>query len=392
MFEVISIRRQNSIGPQPMDLGFISEILLFYGRVRLLADAGMIQQLAAACGPEDFVSVVRSGRLEISFLENGLGVRSDNVGTPHEVHMPSTYKILRHSEMQEALPRIFRELTGKSGRGRRLAAALAPHLHKLEFGPEVPQAAQSDYADAKFMARCAIEILRHVAPAYQAPADAHFEVTPAGDKFRVDTNIDFLAATASHKATFGADAGPITAPYILSALLNADGDLHLAGLFSTELATDPLGEALIAAKCPELIVGRLKRASDIQLFEELVLERGGAIREAVNSGERTFTDMLKLLDSADRFREWLQKQQPSVDLVSAYYRDVTAETWASKLPVKLMKWAVAVGIGVAVGGLGAEGVAMTAGLGAADQFLVERIAAGWRPNQFVEDKLKPFAK
>jgi hypothetical protein len=111
----------------------------------------------------------------------------------------------------------------------------------------------------------------------------------------------------------------------------------------------------------------------------------------VNSGERTFGDVLKLLDSADRFREWLQKQQPSVDLVTAYYRDVTAETWASKLPAKLMRWAVAVGVGVAVGGLGAEGVAITAGLGAADQFLVERIAAGWRPNQFVEGKLKPFA-
>jgi hypothetical protein len=373
-----------------MDLGFISELLLFYGRVRLLADAGMLQQLAAACGPENFVSVVKSGRLEVSFLENGLGVRSDNVGTPQEVHMPSTYKILRHSEMQDSLPRIFREITGKSGRGRRLAAALAPHLHKLEFGPEVPQAAQSDYADDKFMARSAVEILRHVAPDYQAPTDAKFEVSPAGDKFLVDTNLDFVAATANHKSIFGSDAGPITPAYILSVLLNADGDLHLAGLFASELATDPLGEALIAAKCRELIVGRLRRAADIELFEQLVLERGGAIREVVNSGERTFTDVLRLLESADRFREWLQKQQPSVDLVSAYYRDATAETWASKLPAKVMRWAIAVGVGVAVGGLGAEGVAITAGLGAADQFLVERIAAGWRPTQFVENKLRPF--
>jgi hypothetical protein len=73
-----------------MHLGFVSETLLFYGRVRLLADAGMIQQLPAACGPEEFASVVRSGRLEVSFLENGLGVRSDNVGTPQEFHMPAT--------------------------------------------------------------------------------------------------------------------------------------------------------------------------------------------------------------------------------------------------------------------------------------------------------------
>jgi hypothetical protein len=390
MFEVISVRRQNSLGPQPMDLGFICETLLFYGRVRLLADAGMLQQLAAACGPEDFVNVVRSGRLEVSFLENGLGVRSDDVGTEKELHMPSTYKILGFSEMQDALPRIFRELTGKSGRGRRLAAALAPHLHRLEFDSEVTQAAQQDYADSTYMAHAATEILRHAAPGYQTPAEVHFALTPVGDKFRVTTNIDFKAATASHKALLGPDAGPLTSAYVLSALLNADGDLHLAGLFSSELATDPLGEALIEAKCRELIVGRLRRAADIKLFEEVVLERGGAIREAINSGERTFADVLKLLDSADRFREWLQKQQPSADLVSAYYRDATADTWASKVPVKVMRWAIAVGVGVAVGGLGAEGVAITAGLGAADQFLVDRIAKGWRPNQFIEGKLQPF--
>jgi hypothetical protein len=39
---------------------------------------------------------------------------------------------------------------------------------------------------------------------------------------------------------------------------------------------------------------------------------------------------------------------------------------------------------------GADGAAITAGLGAADQLFVDRIAAGWRPNQFVEGKLKPF--
>jgi hypothetical protein len=390
MFEVISVRRQNSVGPQPIDLGFICETMLFYGRVRLIADYGMIQALAKACGPEDFVGAVRSGQLEVAFLENGLGVRTDRLTSGVELHQPTTYKILGVSEMQDALPRIFRDLTGKSGRGRRLAAALAPHLNKLEFRNDVLDMARADYAEADFMAVSVVEILRHAAPSYQPPAHPYFEVLAVGDKLRVDSNIDFAAATESHKSLLGSEAGPLTPAYVLSAILNADGDLHLAGEYSSELATDPLGEALIAKKCRELVVGRMKRAADIELFQELVLEQAGAIREAVNSGSRTFADVLRLLESADRFREWLQTQQPSVEVVDAYYRDATADTWAAKLPVKVLRWAIAAGLGVAVGGLGVEGAAVTAGLAAADMFLVERIAAGWRPNQFVEGRLKPF--
>lgn len=81
--------------------------------------------------------------------------------------------------------------------------------------------------------------------------------------------------------------------------------------------------------------------------------------------------------------------------MTSYYERVTEGSWAAALPVKTLRWAIAVGVGAALGGIGVNGLAISAisaGLGAADMFLVERLAAGWRPNQFVEGKLRSFAK
>jgi len=392
VFESICVRRQNFVGPQVMDPGFLAETLLFYGHVRLIADGGMLKQLLESCGADTLVELITERRLEVNYVANGLGVKTENTGTPNELHVPTTYKIIGRSEMQDVVPSVFQEVTGKTGRGRRLAQKVLPHIRELSFGQEVVDSARRDYTDPEFMSRAAAAILTNLAPAYPLPEPLRFEVVPTGDLFRVRTNVDFQAATVAHRAYFGSGIGDLTPAYVLGAVLNAGGDLHLAALYSTELATDALSRSLIESKCRELLAGRSRREGDIRMFQELVLEQANAIREAVNSRERTFEEVLKLVASADRFRQWVRQQDPSVDLATSYYRQVTEGTWVTTLPAKALRWAVAVVAGVSVGGLGLEGAAVTAGLGAADMFIIERLATGWRPNQFVEGRLKPFVR
>jgi len=390
MFETICVRRQNFAGPQVMDLGFLAETLLFYGRVRLVVDAGMLAELARLCGPEALVAMVRSGRLELSYLANVLAVKTENTGMVNELHTPTTFSVIGHSEMQDVLPRVFQESTGKKGRGRRLANRIAGHIRELTFNADILASARVDYQNEEYMSSAAGHILRHLAPSYPRPAELSFNVTAVGEMLTVDSNIDFAAATRSHESSFGAGIGALSPAYVLSQVLNSNGDLYLAALYSTELATDPLSKALIEAKCRELMAGRERRATEILRFQDLVLDKGTGIREAVNSGERSVAELLHLLEAADRFRDWLQHQEPDVDIVASYYRRVTEGTWAETLPVKTLRWAVAIGVGLGVGGLGPEGIVVSASIGAADMFLVERLARGWRPSQFVEGKLRPF--
>jgi hypothetical protein len=87
-----------------MDLGFLAETLLFYGRVRLVVDAGMLAELARLCGPEALVAMVRSGRLELSYLANALAVKTENTGMVNELHTPTTFSVIGHLRCKMSCP------------------------------------------------------------------------------------------------------------------------------------------------------------------------------------------------------------------------------------------------------------------------------------------------
>ena len=120
------------------------------------------------------------------------------------------------------------------------------------------------------------------------------------------------------------------------------------------------------------------------------LDDGHAIREAVNSGAVSFAAVLKLLDSADKFRNWLHQQPPDANLVRAYYQETIKDSWAEKLPAKSTRWSIFTGIGLGIDALGAGGLGTAAAVAvsAVDAFLVEKLTKGWKPHQFVERDLK----
>jgi hypothetical protein len=67
-----------------------------------------------------------------------------------------------------------------------------------------------------------------------------------------------------------------------------------------------------------------------------------------------------------------------------------AETLIDKLPHKIIRWSLFTGAGVAIDLLGAGGIGTAGGvlMSAADSFLVDRIAKGWKPVQFVNGPLR----
>jgi hypothetical protein len=119
------------------------------------------------------------------------------------------------------------------------------------------------------------------------------------------------------------------------------------------------------------------------------LADGRAIREAVNSGAVPFVSVIRLLESADKFRHWLQQQPVDASLVRAYYQETIKDSWADKLPTKSVRWGVFTGLGLAVDALGAGGLGTAAGvaISAVDSFLADKLVKGWKPHQFIEGDL-----
>jgi hypothetical protein len=164
----------------------------------------------------------------------------------------------------------------------------------------------------------------------------------------------------------------------------------LAATLNTEIAVHPI-EKVVQASAVEAVVkkyGQSRRS--LESFTDMTLTGSHTIREAVNVGTVPFIEVVKLLDSADKFRHWLREQPADANLVKAYYQETIKDSWIEKLPGKAIRWSVFTGIGFGIDAIGAGGLGIAAGItaGAIDTFLVDKLIGGWTPHQFVERDLK----
>lgn len=130
----------------------------------------------------------------------------------------------------------------------------------------------------------------------------------------------------------------------------------------------------------------------LDLFQEVVVEKLPTIREVVNTGRRTFRDVIRLVEKGQRFQEWLVKHGNDKDLRSSYCQDVSRVDWADKLPPKSVRWLIVSAATTALGFIGGPvaGTAAATALSAADFFLLDKMLKGWKLNHFIEGPLKQF--
>jgi hypothetical protein len=140
-----------------------------------------------------------------------------------------------------------------------------------------------------------------------------------------------------------------------------------------------------------LSTGRFETRAEKMLACGIVLSR--LMREIKpHKGTSSFRELLPVLAKARKFHDWLSNQPPDVDLIKAYYKEVTASTWIDKLPTKAARWSLFTGAGMAVDALGGGGIGTAAGiaLSAVDTFLLNKIIRDWKPHHFVQGPLKQF--
>jgi hypothetical protein len=152
---------------------------------------------------------------------------------------------------------------------------------------------------------------------------------------------------------------------------------------------DPIEKAVQASAVEAIVRERAISQEQIEHFANLTLSNCYAIREAVNTGQVAFSSVVKLLDSADRFRNWLHQQPADAGLLQAYYQELIKDSWVDKLPGKLLRWSVFTTAGIVLDSVvgGGTGTVAGVGLSAADAFFMDRLIKGWKPHQFVTGEL-----
>jgi hypothetical protein len=140
MFEGICINRQDPFG-MGIDVGFLAEALVFYQRVHIVADGEMFKALVRIGGHEVIIEMMEMGILSIDFIENIPVVSQD-----YDFGLISG-EFFRY---QHVAPKLFQELTGKSGKGRRVANRMAKLVHPIQCDPSLPDLTRGDTAGLLF--------------------------------------------------------------------------------------------------------------------------------------------------------------------------------------------------------------------------------------------------
>ncbi len=389
MFESIIFRRQGN-GPKnkPIDLGMLIEAMLFYGSISIVADRDVLSCLLNELGQDGFLELVSEDFLRILFVESNTGIRTATNGLGQQLHDPVILTSPQHTA-PEQIRRVCIGVTGKDGKGRRLARRIEPMLSVLKHDPIITRGARDSILNPDYLNRAAQHIISTLIPGIPT-AGMTFTGRGVGDRIRIETNIDFGALNSEYHKHVPSTHSSISPAYILTFLIDAECDLYFASTHLAEIATSPLGSKLISEKVSYALHRRDKSVESLAHFQDVTLNDAHAIREALNNGQASVQDAIAAVKASARFKKWLSGIPYDGKLVSEYYKDISKDSWIDKLPGKIFRWAFFTGVGLGADALGAGGLGVPAGLtlSVMDSFLLDKVIKGWKPNQFVETELR----
>lgn len=393
MFEKIILRRSES-GPS-LSLGELAEALLFYQNVHIVLDRGILVELVKSIGFDGVLSLLSRPNVSAVYIEEILGT------------MTNTYGVIQHHTFNSIFISGHGDLPPFKGRKQRLEYSLtsigydknASRRFVERFRRIVPfksysddyyltggviNAATEDLNDPIFVHEAMRRILVESKGVNPLLGDFKFEVMRNQSGFYIFTDIDFKSINEIRKNNLE-HLDDMTPAGLINEILIARADTALAAHYGGEFYTSNLTSQIIRLRYKEVLRRIGIEMEEIKQWQDITIPNTPSIKEVVNSQERSFSEFLKLLDKSQKFRDWVQSVNPDEKVVQAYLREVTSEGWINSTPTKILRYVL---------GCVIDSFEPISGklFSAADSLLVERIFKGWRPNHFVDDRLKPFVK
>ena len=388
MFERICIPPKYPEGTS-FDIGQMAESLLFYGEVILILKYSSLKGLLQQCNPETLIRLLEHGRLKIKYTHHMLGAISRSENLPfarYDFGLISSEK----QRLENGAQTILQEITGKKGKGRRLANRLIKYIEPINYEGEITKQIVTEIQDGKFISEYIFRKLKKLDPKLSQKVIFNFAPVVKGEGFPLKTNINFIELAKSYsKATKVNKPSAILADYGTTI-----ADLSLWAKYDTEVAVNNNQADVLQSRFDVLLSQKRGSEEIISNFQDLVLDDSKALQNAINSGNRTLEEFCKILERSNKFSSWIRRQEPDSNLVKSYYKEVTSSSWIDKLPSKTSRWAIFTGGGIALDLLTASGVGTATGvaISAFDNFVLDNLIKGWKPNQFINDDLNSFIK
>ena len=402
MFKSVTIAQKSS------DAGSVAEAIVYYGKTDLVLGNGTLFPFVERFGFRSLMRAIEMGLVQITYEVAGHVVITNKM--PSEVHGfaiagQANAKKKRQMSAAEQIEQQFQSKLGNSPEVRAQARLLSRHVMERRQVDTVLQSIQLQIMDKRYLETCVREILRTLVPEYRAPQDFGLDIFDTGQGYVVLSNLDFERINEIYHKTVPIEHSSINIAYMLAQMLDGEKELDFAAKSDGDLWVDEVGSAILRLRANSLANRATGAREHIDYFQGVEFE-GRTFRSVINSGERTTSELLDLIEREDatKFKKWLSEQPPTAALLKEYDRAVfSADSWTRRLPFKAGKLMVFAGIGAAIGeavghiGLVtaaslAAGFATNLAVGTSDELLTSRLTGGWKPNQFIEGPASEFIR
>ena len=392
MFEVATVRRLGQPGSEILDVGRLLDSALFYGRVHIFMDLFFLQSLIRSVGYEGANSLLAHPAFSTSFTPEMQGVQNNNGGL--KVYSPVAFTAGGQGKAPSGDPI---EVTGAALRRN----PNLPDLTDSEVGKLLKNVRLTTFAKSLGEESSTNALWKSLAKNH----DTVRSIIPASAS-RIGLSVDAAALAAAEfwisdwqggiiansSVSLDLIAAPIgkerlTWGHILSDIDDFRTDLFVSQAQAGDLIVDPRTQSFVAAQVDLSLSRSRNNASRISAFNENAFGNGSPIGVAYNSGAISLSDALRLLDRAQKFKDWINGKPADADLLKEYLDAISKEQLFEKLPAVAGRFVFMNGAAVAAAlALNVpSGIAAGLALNAFDQFLLGRLLRGWRPNLFVAD-------
>lgn len=400
MFQNIVLRSSSKNGP--VTAGELAEALLYYQSVHVILDRPSFFSLARGVGINELAELIKDGHISASFSPEMLGAYSQASGDGHLYRLLTVSSagddgVPKKLTKREALREMVSWFEPNKKHSRRIADNLSQLLPlkkysipRRDFG--IFEAAYDDMTNSMKLGNIVSSIFQTMVPNFDWSTNYFFRINYVDhDYFVVDTNLPFAKSPSAPTivysnvgTSFSRDCLP-TVGALLFELLGTRADLNIALHYMSEFRTNEVRSLACSSILTQPIERSNRSAENLARFQYELYEDVCALAEAINSGQRNFSDFMRAYDkSVPHFKSWLSKIDPDADLIAEYFKEVHKKPWFDKMPGKVVRFA-----SMGTFDLIADG-ALELASETFDSFFLEKLIKGWRPNHFVDGPLRKF--